>query len=73
MTTLIPFMTAGDVTWSAQVRRLETPGQPLHVRISSRHADARDPQAERTQFEMSLSQREYQALLAVLQAGPCAV
>ncbi len=73
MTNLIPFMSAGDVTWSAQVRQLQAPGQPLHVRISSRHSDARDPHGERTQFEMTMSRHEYQALLAALQAGPCAV
>ncbi|MBN9404609.1 MAG: hypothetical protein J0I00_04235 [Burkholderiales bacterium] len=73
MTTLIPFLSAGDVTYSAQVRPLQAPGQPLHVRISSRHSDARHPQAERTQFEMTLSRHEYEALLAILRGGSCSI
>lgn len=68
--TLIPFITAGDITYSAQGRRLQAPGQPLHLRISSRHSDARDPHFERTQLELTLSQDEYQDLLAILRGGP---
>lgn len=68
--TLIPFLSAGDITYSAQVRQLQAPGHPLHVRISTRHSDARDPHVERTQLEMTLSQDEYQDLLAILRGGP---
>lgn len=68
--TPIPFLHAGDITWSAQVRQLQAPGRLLHLRISSRHSDARDPHLERTQLELTLSQDEYQDLLAILRGGP---
>ena len=57
MTHLIPFMTAGDVTWSAQVRHLETPGHPLHLRLTTRMAQTRDAQAERVPLEPLMSCR----------------
>ena len=77
MTHLIPFMSAGDVTWSAQVRRLETPGHPLHLRLSTRMAQTRDAQAERVLLELTLGEAEYRRLLGLLhsavneQGQPC--
>lgn len=69
MTTLIPFMTAGDVTWSAQVRRLETPGKPLYLRLTTRMAQTRDALAERVLLELTLGEAEYRSLLGVLQSS----
>jgi len=69
MTSLIPFMSAGDVTWSAQVRRLDAPGTPLHLRLTTRMAQTRDAQAERVLLELTLGEAEYRNLLGVLQAA----
>ncbi|WP_293221886.1 hypothetical protein [Ottowia sp.] len=66
MTHLIPFMTAGDVTWSAQVRHLKTPGHPLHLRLTTRMAQTRDAQAERVLLELTLGEAEYRSLLRIL-------
>lgn len=66
MTPLIPFMSAGDVTWSAQVRRLDAPGKPLHLRLSTRMAGTRNAQVERVLLELTLGEAEYRSLLRIL-------
>lgn len=63
------FLTAGALQWHAQVRRLALPGDPIHLRISSRHAHSRDP-SERVQFELTLSEAEHAALVAALESAP---
>ena len=77
MTHLTPFMPAGAVSWSAQVRHLETPGHPLHLRLTTRMAQTRDAQAERVLLELTLGEAEYRRLLGLLhsalneQGQPC--
>lgn len=69
MTNLTPFMTAGDVTWSTQVRRLAVPGQPWHLLITTRMAQTRDAEAERVLLALTLADDQYRTLLRALQSA----
>jgi hypothetical protein len=63
------FLTVQDYALTLHLRRIPLPQPLVHVRISSRWAQARDPQAERTVLDMSLAQADLQALVSALCTG----
>ena len=65
----VQFLSSGGFTYSALVRPLARPADHLNFRITSRWAEARDPQAEHLAFDVTLSRPELQALIAALQSG----
>jgi len=65
----VPFQTSGGFTYSALVRPLARPADHFNLRITSRWAGARDPQAEQLTFDVTLSRPELSALIAALQGG----
>lgn len=64
-----PFQSSGGFTYSALVRPLARPVDHLNLRITTRWAGARDPQAEQLAFDVTLSRPELSALIAALQCG----
>lgn len=68
-TTSTRFLSTGDFTYFATVRPVARPEGHLNVRISSRWASAKDPQAQHVALDLTLSQAELATLIQALQAG----
>lgn len=65
----IEFLNAGGYAYSAQITPLTHPAGSFHLRISTRWADARRPEDERTAFELTLDAVELKTLISVLEQG----
>lgn len=65
----VPFLDAGGFVYSAEVRRLARPAGHLHLRIATRWADARDPQADQQVLGLTLSAQQLQLLVDTLSRG----
>ena len=68
-TTSTRFLSTEDFTYYATVRPVGRPAGHLNVRISSRWASAKDPQAQQVALDLTLSQAELATLIQALQAG----
>lgn len=66
------FLSAGGMHYTVQVKRLDLPGRPLHLRISSQYEHSRVPDEAQTQLELTLSDAEYRTLLGALMLAPTA-
>lgn len=64
------FLSAGGMNYSVHVKRLDLPGLPLHLRISSQYEHGRLPDEAQTQLELTLSNAEYRTLLGALMLAP---
>jgi hypothetical protein len=66
---ITPFFETDNFVYSAHVRRLEVPKGAIHVRITTRWAGARNPEAENAAFNITLSEPDLKRLITALQTG----
>lgn len=65
----IEFLNAGGYAYSAQLTPLARPAGSFHLHISTRWANARRPEDERTAFELTLDATELKTLISILERG----
>lgn len=66
---LKPFLTTADFAYSARVTPVPLREQALNLRITTRWASSRTPDAENVAFNVTLTRDELKTLIATLQEG----